>query len=145
MTFHSKRDTWLVVVIWVGAVILLAAGTQHALQGRWIVATALGSGAAFTLWVLYGTRYQVSETHLRIRCGIFRWSIERASIVGIRASDDNASAPATSLDRLEIRYDNGRKRVLVSPARSGEFCAALGYPGPNARRPSCHEVQGSAR
>ena len=52
MTFHSKRDTWLVVVIWVGAVILLAAGTQHALQGRWIVATALGSGAAFTLWVL---------------------------------------------------------------------------------------------
>jgi hypothetical protein len=123
--FRSKRDAWLGVVIWVPAILLFVVSSAEALSGRWVSAGALAAGAAAMLWVFYGTCYSVNDTHLRIRCGMFRWRIERESITSVLPSNDETASPATSLDRLEVRYAQGQKRVLVSPEDKAAFCAAL--------------------
>lgn len=124
-TFRAKRDWWLALIIWGGAVLLLGSASGALLHGSSLTALAMAGVAVLMLWILYGTAYAVTPTHLQIRSGPCRWSIARASITRISRTNDPISSPATSLDRLEIFYAEGRKRILVSPADAEGFCAAL--------------------
>ena len=77
------------------------------------------------LWLLFSTRYTVSETTLQIRSGPMSWTIDRNEIHSITPTRSALSSPALSLDRLEIRYgDTGM--VMVSPKDKEGFLAALG-------------------
>jgi len=76
-------------------------------------------------WMLLATDYTVTEQLLKIRCGPFRWAIERADIQDIRPTRNPVSGPALSLDRLEVLY-KGYKRILVSPEDRTGFFRALG-------------------
>ena len=122
--FASKRDPWLTVVILVAVFAMAGASISSALQARWVIATVLVRSAGAILWVFFGTRYKLTESELIVQSGPLRWKVDRASITSVEPTNDPAASPASSLDRLEIRYGSG-KRILVSPADKHGFCAAL--------------------
>lgn len=123
--FEAKRDLWLSIVIWLATVVTLAAAVNGYRTDRVLFASLMVAAAGVVLWILYGTYYTVSQDRLVVRSGPFRWNVALESIVSIEPTRNPISAPATSLDRLEIVYDGGRKVLLVSPARKDEFRAAI--------------------
>jgi len=123
--FQSKRDLWLAVVIWLSAAAMVACTITSISASRWILASALIAGAAGMLWLFYGTHYTIGGNTLVVRSGPLRWSVPLDSITSAEPSRDPSSSPASSLDRIEIRYAGGSKRLLVSPLQKQEFLAAL--------------------
>ncbi len=127
--FRSKVDRWIVVVLGSAAMLSFAvslvvavvspSATEKALVlGGWC---ALTGGVA---WLLRSTRYLVEDARLLVRSGPFSWSIPYDRIEAVLPSTSPASAPALSLDRLELR-GTGRRSLLVSPRDREGFLAAL--------------------
>ena len=83
----------------------------------------LGATFAFTIWVVYGTRYGFFRNALVIRSGPFKWRVPLGDIEWVRPSRNPLSSPATSLDRLQVRY--GKRSVLISPEDKAGFLRAL--------------------
>jgi hypothetical protein len=137
--FPSKRDAWIVVVIWVAIAAMLAgASVMLGSPGPFVARVALAGfmllSAGFSLWVTYGTRYRVTPLDIAVRSGPLRWRIPLEGIASIEPSNIPLSSPAVSLDRLRVVYRvaDGRERaMLLSPADKGGFLAAVA-----ARRPS---------
>jgi PH (Pleckstrin Homology) domain-containing protein len=134
--FPSKRDAWLVAVIWIAGALLagtawipVVAGPFGALRVP-LALVHLGA-AAFAFWVLYGTGYSVGERELLVRSGPFRWRIPIDAIASITPTTNPISSPACSLDRLRIAYRGvrGARALLVSPADKAGFLAALAARG----------------
>lgn len=128
-TYRSKVDLWIVVVI------VLAVGCSVApffQEGKplW----GIGIGIAATLlfdWMLRTTRYIVRDDSLVIKSCFLSYGTWRiADIESIRPTHNPLSAPAASLDRLEIRFRD-RRTMLVSPLRKQEFIDHLLALNPN--------------
>ena len=129
--FESKRDAWLVVIIWTGALASAYAAfaqldSDAALLARVAMLAILATAAGFMLWVLYGTDYTLADDELRIRCGPFRYRVSLTAIDSVMPSRNPSSSPACSLDRLLIEWDDGSGRILISPSRRAEFLRDLG-------------------
>src|SRR5262245_47856275 len=124
--FVSKRDAWLVAVLWAASLLdfLIAAWLWRGRGGApAFVAPLLGLTGAFQLHVLYATDYLLADEELRIRASLFRWRVPLAAIDAVEPTRSPLSSPACSLDRLRIRY-RGRQ-VLVSPLDKPGFLRAL--------------------
>jgi hypothetical protein len=137
-TFVSKRDGWIVAVIWGAAALSLAAlapllGLQRACSPSLLVISAFGAIACAGIgpWLLYDTRYAFEPGRLVISSGPFRWRVPLAEIARVEPSRDPISSPACSLDRLLIRY--GARRILVSPADRAGFLRRLAALCPQLR------------
>jgi hypothetical protein len=121
MYFPSKRDWWLGLLIW-GLVLL---GVVPALfkpgKGQFIIMIAV---ILFVGWIWFWTGYEISDDELKIRCGPFRQRIPLQEIKEIRKTRSPLSAPACSLDRMEIRYGKS-KRVMISPADKENFIKTI--------------------
>jgi hypothetical protein len=129
--FAAKRDWWVSLLLWVAVATMVGAswmvlGDPDADPAARIgmLATSVGS-VAFVLWLLYGTYYGFREGELYARSGPFRWRVPLQSIDEVRPSHNPLSAPAPSLDRLAVRYRNGRRLLLISPADKAAFLRAL--------------------
>ena len=128
--FESKRDAWLVVMLWAGALVTAyAAFAQLESEASLIVRAAMLVGlvaaAGFMLWVLYGTNYTLAGDTLLIRCGPFRSRVPLAAIDSVKPSRNPLTSPACSLDRLLIKWNDGRKRILISPSLKADFLREL--------------------
>ncbi len=128
--FKSKRDAWIVALIWAGALLsVVGALAQFTSTAPFLTRAAmlvfLGSAAAFMLWVLYGIDYTLTDENLLIRCGPFRYRIPLAEIDSVSPSRNPLSSPACSLDRLLIKWNDERKRILISPSRKTDFLREL--------------------
>lgn len=128
--YPSKRDLWLVVLLWAGVAAMLwgafvawESGRSPLLQ----LATPLVLlfSAAFVVWILYGTCYLLSDDVLVIRSGPFRWRVPLDAIEEVFPTRNPLSSPACSLDRLHIRYAGSRFGVMVSPRDKSEFLGDL--------------------
>lgn len=76
---------------------------------------------AFVAYTLLNTYYVIDHKVLKIRCGFFfKKTIAIDTIYKISESRNPISAPAASLDRLELFY-NQNKSVLVSPREKQKF------------------------
>ncbi len=129
LVFPSKVDHWI---------LLLAAvplGVSVAVVGRALTAGPTAGAVALIVGVevlvlgliastYNSTRYEVSSREVIARSGLFRWRVAIEDIESIHPSRSLASAPALSLDRLEIRYDGGRA-LLVSPKDREGFLQAI--------------------
>jgi len=131
--FPSKRDTWIVAVIWLSIAVLIA-GARVTLRSpapfaaRVSLSGVMLLAGAFSLWVTYATRYTVTATEILVRSGPLRWRVPLAAITSIVPSSNPLSSPAVSLDRLRVahRGANGRARaLLLSPADRAGFLAAV--------------------
>jgi len=135
-SFVSKRDGWLVALIWGASTI----GVAVLVPLLWVscseplalwVALALIPTLGLGPWVLYSTRYTFDQDALRIRSGPFRWRVPFDEIRAVDPSSSPLSSPACSLDRLLIEY--GERRIMVSPLDRAGFLRELAARCPQVR------------
>ncbi len=131
-TYRSKVDLWIVVVIVFAVACSVAPFFQ---EGQPLLGIAIGIAATLVfVWMLRSTRYIVRGDVLVIKSCFLSYGTWRiADIESIRPTHNPLSAPAASLDRLEIRFI-GRRSVLVSPRRKQEFIAHLLALNPNIKQ-----------
>jgi hypothetical protein len=128
--FPSKRDLWLVIVLWGATLALVYASMDVATSPTPVMFKALFlliciSSAVLMPWILYGTSYALTEEALLIRCGPFRKRVLVSAIQAVTPSRNPMSSPACSLDRLHIKYRGSRLGVLVSPSDKQSFLQDL--------------------
>lgn len=79
----------------------------------------------FITYIYTNTYYTIASNQLLVRCGfIINITIDIAKIRSIAETNSILSAPALSLDRLEIFY-NTYDSVVISPSNKAEFIQAL--------------------
>lgn len=126
----SKRDWWIVLIIW-GAVLGIVFGVTQIAQagGSATLKLAFLIGCLATalalLQILYATYYVVGREHLRIHCGPFKRAVRLQDIESVVPSRNPLSSPALSLDRMHVSYRGSALGVLISPADQGAFLADL--------------------
>ena len=122
--FRSKIDLWLGGVLLLG-ILVSGAGAIGLLRQKGIASLAiiplLGTGVA--LRVLIETWYAVTDTDLVVQCGPFRATVPISSIRAIGPARSIVSAPALSLDRLEVTHTGGT--LVISPADKAGFIRAV--------------------
>ena len=129
--FPSKRDWWIVGLIWFGIVVSVVGGLLPiVLAGTsWVELGVMGSLVAgmdgLMLWVLYGTSYTITPERLVIRCGPFTFLVTLKSIHSIIPTRRPWSSPACSLDRLNIVYGVSQQSIMVSPEDKLGFLSAI--------------------
>jgi hypothetical protein len=151
MVHLAKVDRWLVALFGGLALLEVVAGVAVLVAGLVMEAIApglaLGIGLALTavgvlfglaLWGCYATRYQVTPSDVIIRFGPFRSTLPLGSLVEVFPTRNPQSAPAPSLDRLQINYRSkgGEMRfALISPMDKEGFVRDLASAAPRLRGP----------
>jgi hypothetical protein len=146
MVHYAKVDRWVAALV--GAVALFEfmlavaflvrglisdnAETQPALTVGLILA---GTGVLFLLILrgLYKICYEITSSDLIVRYWPFRSTVPLDSIWEVRPTRNPMSAPAPSLDRLEIKYrkkNRYRGLVLISPKDKESFVRDLAKAAP---------------
>jgi hypothetical protein len=129
MTYPSKVDSWVgIVLALVPAGLLLEAVFLRSL----LVGMAAATVPLVYALVLFPTNYELTPDALKVRSGVIRTSIPYQEIRRVRASRSWLSAPALSLDRLEITYGSSRT-TLVSPRDRTAFLRDLSMRVPGLR------------
>jgi hypothetical protein len=128
--FPSRRDFWIVALIWFGAAMALFGGfaqfsSDASAWLRILILLALVALASLMLWILYGTHYSFTEDSLLVVSGPFHFRVPLSEIEGVRPSRIPFSSPACSLDRLLIEWRGGRRRILISPRAKSDFLVEL--------------------
>lgn len=116
--YKSKVDAWLVAVC--VAVVALCAVPMLA-DGISLVALVINLVVlAAVLLPLFSIKYVIDDDRLTVSClWIFTDSFAISKIESLRTTHTFLSAPAASLDRIEIKC--GRRSVIVSPLKRKEF------------------------
>ena len=129
VTYKSKKDTWLIMVIYGGVWASLAECVTLAISGcPWIFVTTLFAlGVVLPVWILQTTFYVLDDEQLCVRSGPFGRSIPLTKIQSVKRTCSMLSSPALSLDRVQIRYDHLGifSLVLISPENRDQFLADL--------------------
>lgn len=120
MHFPSKRDTSLSLLFAVSIIILLV----FAFIIQSMLSLLFVGLAGFIGWIFWGTWYVLRDDSLLVRSGPFRWNIPYKDIASVRLTRNMFSAPASSLERLEITYGKGGY-LLISPVDREEFARLL--------------------
>ena len=110
--YPSKIGLELIVPI---TIILGGVGVLIIYQRDWTGLIPLFLLVMFLAYMFLTTRYTVSGEILTIRCGfLFKRTIDIMTIKKIAKTRNPISAPAASLDRIEISYHKF-DRVIISP------------------------------
>ena len=141
IVFYSKIDAWLVVVIALASVLTIGTcGTlcmeaQNSSSSESMLFAILFLSFEIALFLLIADafircRYIFKEDHLYIQSGIFvRVKIPYKNIKSFCESKNLLSAPACSLDRIKIVYENEKNKkeyfTLVSPRNKRTFMKKL--------------------
>jgi hypothetical protein len=122
-TFRSKVDGWFIAVAAVITGVGIISGFSAASLGTVLPVVVALPIVGSVLWIWRSTRYVVTDTSLRVRCGFMETAVPLADITGLRRTSTVLAAPALSLDRLEVRHAGGA--VVISPVRREQFVAAI--------------------
>ena len=149
MQFASKVDAWLAVLMLGGGVLALLA-VAPAIGGSFArsagAAQLLGVAAVLLLslllpaWLLLGTRYSLTDDALKVRAGPFRWTVPLAEISSVRPSRSILSAPALSLDRIQIEYNAVRLHSAIGYVTPDDEHQGRGEGIRAARRKGLHDA-----
>lgn len=120
--YKSKIGMGLVLAM---ATVIGSVAVLLAVQEIWMALIPLLLVSAYIAHLFQNTYYVIEGGNLRIRCGLyFDRHIEISSIKRVAPSRLMMSAPAVSMDRLEILY-NRFDSVLVSPKDKEAFLHQL--------------------
>jgi hypothetical protein len=126
--YRSKIDAWFIAVIVTSVIAHLWVIATLVLSADWMTLTIFIPiaviGLGLPLWILFRTHYTLSPNSLNVRCGPFSYVIPIKSIKDLRPTRSVLSAPALSLDRLEITYGK-YESVTISPLHRERFLAEL--------------------
>lgn len=104
MIFQSKKDVWIGVIIW-ASIFLFVRMLYDGWSDRNIIIILLAVGLILfigSIW--FRTRYIIQGKKLIVQSGLIKQSIEIQKITSIRETKSILSAPALSIERLEINY-----------------------------------------
>lgn len=130
MKFNSKKDWWLTLIIWGGALFAIGSGIYGLVEkpADLLIILLVIFGAImvplFMLWMWFTTYYILNEESLIIKYGPFKSTIPLQSINTVKKTNNPLSSPALSLKRVEIFYDKFNS-VFISPVDRDEFIALL--------------------
>lgn len=122
MTFKSKIDIWLGGVLLLVPIITFGAALTEPSLAAILVAVAI---TALIAYLVIATKYVIDGESLFIHGGIIKREIPVQKITGLRKTRNPLSAPALSIDRIEITYQPGMQIMLVSPAEKEFFIETL--------------------
>lgn len=114
-TFRSKLGKELIIPI---SILIVGLGSLMAWQRIWPGLMVIAGVAIFVTYIFLTTYYQIDGKSVKIRCGLFfNLKIDIDAIRRISETNNPLSSPATSIDRLEIKYQKDRKidTVMISP------------------------------
>ncbi|WP_026673735.1 PH domain-containing protein [Alkalihalobacterium bogoriense] len=123
MYFPSKKDAWMTVLIWVYILafvfppIFVAEITIWGMLIPVICAIFLG-------WIWFQTGYTIEAETLFIKCGPIKSLVKITDIEQIRLTKNPFTAPALSMEKIEIQYSPYRT-VQISPINQQEFIEHL--------------------
>ena len=121
-SYNSKIDNWLIAVV---SIPFLVVFTMLLFKPDWVGVLVMTPTAGFILHILYGTKYTITDTTLSVKAGfVVNLSIDITTIKSIAETNSFLSAPANSLDRLELTY-NKYDSVVISPKNKAEFIADI--------------------
>ncbi|HKA86593.1 MAG TPA: PH domain-containing protein [Haliangiales bacterium] len=132
MRYSTKVDRWVFGVV--GAAFVVELGAAVALvatmkaTGVLLALLSLGTFVGIIRLAAWPVIYDIGAGEIRVRCGLWGFVIPIDGIVRVFPSRNPLSAPAWSLDRLQIEYVDraGRKRMaLLSPTDRDAFVAEL--------------------
>jgi hypothetical protein len=147
MVHPAKVDAWVTAlfgglfllefVIGLGSVVAALGFGRPSLSVALVIASisaAAGTLMALILWSCHSTRYEINSSSLIVRFGPFRKTLRLDAITEVFPTRNPLSAPAPSLDRLQINYrrENGmRSLALISPREKLAFVRDLAGATPN--------------
>ncbi|MDA3130287.1 hypothetical protein GJS40_09580 [Aliibacillus thermotolerans] len=94
--------------------------TYKSISGYIIAALIL----TLLLWIWFGTGYRVGREFLKVRYGPFKSKIKIKEIKRIRRTKNPFTAPALSVDRLEILF-NKYDVINISPKSESKLIHSL--------------------
>ena len=96
------------------------------------VLALLGGTLALTLYLVLGIWYEITDNYmLKVRAGVFyNINVPIEHIHTIEKTNSILSAPASSLDRIELKY-NKYDSVIISPRHRDLFIQELLKINPN--------------
>lgn len=129
---RTKIDAWLLAIL-VGAMVfsladmlfvLVTVGPLPIIGVIVVLMLAIWAGVFSMIFPLF---YEVTSSTLLIRSGWLRRRIPLNSIVRVFPTRNPRSAPALSLDRLQVEYLQGglTRSVLISPQDKSSFLLDL--------------------
>jgi membrane protein YdbS with pleckstrin-like domain len=118
--YPSKRDRWLVGVLWFVIVFSIASMLFVFYTVTSIVSIITQVAlflviVAFCLSILRNTYYVLEGDQLLIRSGWFRWRTKFVDIEEVTPSRKAWSSAALSMDRLYVRHRTLRSSSYISP------------------------------
>jgi len=148
MVHQTKVDRWVpalfgglgvVMVALVAAFLVAGLTTGNPPLPAVLGPTAVGALMGLVLWGCYRMRYEITPTDLRVCYGPFRTKVPLDAIVDVFPTRNPQSAPAPSLDRLQINYRRrnaamGLEHILISPKNKEGFIRDLTSAAPQLRR-----------
>jgi len=126
IVFASKVDFWIASVLWLGSLSLVLIplwdwkwGKSDSRMHNILLMVILMPFAVLMLMPFFGTKYTLTNSQLYVDSGFSTQKIELTDITHITSTRSITSAPALSLDRIKIAYQN--KEVLISPKDKPSF------------------------
>lgn len=142
--FESKKDWWLVGIVWVSLAIAPAIVLVMGLIDWPGWPTYLGTmaacllGPAIVLILGFPVRYTLTGDTLLITSGmVLRWRVLVSGIETIEPSRTILASPAWSLDRIRITYRDstgGKHEMFISPESRDAFYDAILERAPQLER-----------
>ncbi|MEM6886490.1 MAG: PH domain-containing protein [Verrucomicrobiota bacterium] len=130
--YPGKVDVWLVaVVVVILLAVLISAGIVSWKTGdyRGLIFVLVCEVVTTSLILLISCplRYQLDSEKIVVQSGVMRTEVPVDKITGIEKNRNPLSAPAWSLDRLKIHYDNDSypAYIVVSPRDRERFLKQL--------------------
>lgn len=120
--FPSKISKSLVVYIIVVLLIVLIPVLNE--RNTWPLIIILGIVAVLVFYIIFSIHYIIHKQELIIRYAWTNQKIDIKSIRKIKATKNIIAAPAASLDRIEITY-NQYDHIILSPRDKIKFIQAL--------------------
>ena len=127
--FTSKVDLWLAFLILGSSLLLVLVPVWEWMYNnssikRIIFISLFTIPTALLLLVLFfNIKYTLTADTLLVKNGFSTQSISLEDITHITPTSSTLSAPALSLDRIEIRYEGGS--IVISPKDKDRFYHAI--------------------
>lgn len=125
MRFSSRKDITMSLLIWIP--IFLCLGTIYATITTQIsILTILLMLAIIVLFssFWFNTHYTIKKKHVKISYGPITKRILISEITAIRKTKNPFTAPALSMKRIELTYDNYHT-IQISPKETQRFIREL--------------------
>ena len=127
--FTSKIDFWLAFLILGSSLLLILVPVwewmynNSSIKRILFISLFTMPGAILLLLIFFNVKYSLSDDELFVKNGFSTQSIPLKDIIYIIPTNSMLSAPALSLDRIEIRYEGGS--IVISPKDKEGFYHAI--------------------